>query len=177
MKKARRTDDELQEARKELMTGFNDIRSVHFANIGIKKIGEINEKVFKDTLIKRLPSEEAEVEARKLCCLWQEKIKHTESGLFRIGDDNRLVINEDDELLRNLKNEWGDEIYAAVTTAWLELEEYNPSGYDVVSDLWNFKENRSATLKEGVSYIFTPLKTLKRKREIEHDSLPCAMGK
>ncbi|EYU24614.1 hypothetical protein ABFS82_04G109300 [Erythranthe guttata] len=168
--KARHTDDELQEARKELVTGFNDIRSVHSANIGIKKIGEINEKAFMDTLIKRLPSEEAEVEARKLCCLWQEKIKHTEWYPFQIKGDKgnamKWVINEDDELLRGLKKEWGDEIYSAVLTALLEVEEYNPGGRDAVSEVWNFKENRKATLREAIKHTLTQLKPLLRKMSV-----------
>jgi gentisate 1,2-dioxygenase len=74
------------------------------------------------------------------------------------------ILNEGDEELRNLKKEWGDEIYTAVVTALNELEEYNPSGRYVVSELWNFKEGRKATLKEVIAYIVKNINTLKRKK-------------
>jgi gentisate 1,2-dioxygenase len=74
------------------------------------------------------------------------------------------ILNEEDEELRNLKKEWGDEIYTAVVTALNELEEYNPSGRYVVSELWNFKEGRKATLKEVIAYIVKNINTLKRKK-------------
>ena len=64
------------------------------------------------------------------------------------------VIDEDDELLKGLKAEWGAGIFDAVVTACKEMNEYNPCGRYVVDELWNFKENRKATLKEGViSYM------------------------
>ncbi|GFZ07936.1 XH/XS domain-containing protein [Actinidia rufa] len=74
------------------------------------------------------------------------------------------IIDEDDELLKNLKEEWGVEIHEAVTAALIEMNEYNPSGRYVISELWNFKEKRKATLKEVIAYILKSLKTLKRKR-------------
>lgn len=74
------------------------------------------------------------------------------------------VIDENDEELGKLKQEFGDEIHDAVTTALLEIEEYNPSGRYAIPELWNFKEGRKATLKEVISFIFRQLKTQKRKR-------------
>lgn len=74
------------------------------------------------------------------------------------------IINENDEKLKKLKEEWGDEVYNAVVVALQELNEYNPSGRYVVNELWNYKEGRKATVKEVVNYIFKNLKTLKRKR-------------
>ena len=74
------------------------------------------------------------------------------------------VIKEDDELLRGLKAEWGIAIYDAVVAALIETNENNASGSYVVSELWNFKENRKATLKEVISYILKNIKNLKRKR-------------
>lgn len=74
------------------------------------------------------------------------------------------IINKDDEKLKELRNEWGDEVYNAVTTALMEINEYNPSGRYTVKELWNFKEGRKATLKEVVQYVLKHWKTNKRKR-------------
>ncbi|GKD92665.1 factor of DNA methylation 1-like protein [Tanacetum coccineum] len=61
------------------------------------------------------------------------------------------VINDDDELLKGLKAEWGTGIYDGVVTAFMEMNEYNPSGRYVVNELWKFKDNRKATLNEAIS--------------------------
>lgn len=74
------------------------------------------------------------------------------------------IIDDEDENLRNLKEEWGDEVYTAVVTALKEINEYNPSGRYTVPELWNFKEGRKATLKEVISFCLMNMKKLKRKR-------------
>ncbi|RHN64917.1 putative XS domain-containing protein [Medicago truncatula] len=74
-------------------------------------------------------------------------------NVFRLVEDQKSVINEEDEKLKKLKQEWGDEIYSAVETALKEVNEYNPSGGYAVHELWNFKEQRKATLKEVITYI------------------------
>ena len=74
------------------------------------------------------------------------------------------IVNEEDEKLRNLKEELGDQVYAAVVTALKEMNEYNPSGRYVIPELWNLKEERKATLKEVISYMMKNIKALKHKR-------------
>lgn len=74
------------------------------------------------------------------------------------------IVDQDDEMLRNLKEEWGNEIHGAVCKALLEMNEYNPSGRYVVPELWNTKEDRRATLKEVISYIIKNVKTPKHRR-------------
>lgn len=165
--KERQSNDELQEARKELINGLSEMLSGRTL-IGLKRMGEIDTKPFQTICKGRFKSSEAEVKAFELCSLWQERMKNPDWHPYKIvmleGGNHQELINDDDELLKNLKVEWGVEIYEAVTTALKEMNEYNPSGRYVISELWNFKEKRKATLKEVIAYILKSLKTLKRKR-------------
>lgn len=74
------------------------------------------------------------------------------------------VINNEDEKLKDLRDEMGDEVYKAVTDALMEINEYNPSGRYIISELWNYKEGQKATLKEGVSFLMKQWQIAKRKR-------------
>ncbi|KAK7260563.1 hypothetical protein RIF29_26712 [Crotalaria pallida] len=75
------------------------------------------------------------------------------------------VLNEEDEKLKSLKEEFGDEVFRAVVKALKELNEYNPSGRYPLPELWNFnfKEGRKASLKEGVGYLLKQWKALNLK--------------
>ena len=66
--------------------------------------------------------------------------------------------------LVGLKEQLGEDVYKAVTTALLEINEYNASGSYVVSELWNNKENKRASMREVVEYIRKQWKVQKRKR-------------
>ena len=74
------------------------------------------------------------------------------------------IINAEDEKLKNLKEEYGEEVYDAVTVALNEMNEYNPSGRYTIPELWNLREDRKASLKEGVAHILRIWKGHKRKR-------------
>ncbi|KAK7836751.1 factor of dna methylation 3 [Quercus suber] len=80
-----------------------------------------------------------------------------------MGEDGKTVeiIDEEDERLKGLKDEYGEELYKAVTTALVDMHEYNPSGRYVISELWNYKEGRKASLREVVSYILKQWETPK----------------
>ncbi|KAK4485812.1 hypothetical protein RD792_008459 [Penstemon davidsonii] len=166
--KERESNDELQEARKVLIAGLQDMLTSNRVSIGIKRMGEIDEKAFKNACNLKFPTAEVEIQALTKCSEWQEYLKDPNWHPFRVITDHRDIsqefLKEDDEKLCGLKDEWGVEAYDAVTTALKEMNEYNPSGRYVVPELWNFKEDRKATLKEVISYIFTQLKSLKRKR-------------
>ena len=84
------------------------------------------------------------------------------NGLYH--DSVQEIIDENDEILKNLKNEYGDEVHKAVVTALMEMNEYNPSGRYIVPELWNFKEDRKATLKEGVAHILKQWKLHKKRK-------------
>lgn len=74
------------------------------------------------------------------------------------------VIDENDEKLKGLKDEYGDEVYQAVVKALNEMNEYNPSGRYPVPELWNSKEGRKASTREGVELILRLWKQYKRKK-------------
>ena len=74
------------------------------------------------------------------------------------------VVDEEDEKLKKLKGEWGEEVHNAVKTALEEMNEYNPSGRYSTPELWNFEAGRKATLKEVISFISNDMKPVKRKR-------------
>lgn len=73
------------------------------------------------------------------------------------------IIDEDDEKLKGLKAEYGDQVYEAVVTALNELNEHNPSGRYPVPQLWNNKEKRTARVNEGAEFIVKQWKQHKKK--------------
>ncbi|PRQ50436.1 hypothetical protein RchiOBHm_Chr2g0133161 [Rosa chinensis] len=164
--KERQNNDELQEARKLLIAGLPEMLAGQ-SHIRIKRLGYLDQKPFLDTCKLRFPLEEAQVQAFTLCSLWQKNLKDPNWLPFKViqKDGNyEEIIDEEDEKLQNLKEEWGFEIYDCVVTALKELNEYNPSGRYVIPELWNVKEGRKATLKEVIAFILKYIKTLKRKR-------------
>ena len=74
------------------------------------------------------------------------------------------IINDKDEKLVGLKKQLGEEVYKAVTTALLEINEYNASGSYVVSELWNNKENRKASITEAIQHVLKRWKAQKCRR-------------
>ncbi|KOM27247.1 hypothetical protein LR48_Vigan406s005700 [Vigna angularis] len=152
--KERQSNDELQEARKELIKGLEDMLNGSKGNIGLKRMGELDQKVFVTKCKERFSPQEAGIKGVELCSLWQENVKNSAWHPFK-------VIMTDD----NKHEEWGDEIYSAVVTALTEINEYNASGGYTVAELWNIKEKRKATLKEVITYIVERIKpAAKRKR-------------
>lgn len=58
-------------------------------SIGIKRMGELDEKAFKEACKQRYPPAEADIKALELCSLWQEKLKNPEWHPFQIVEDGR----------------------------------------------------------------------------------------
>lgn len=162
----RKSNDELQEARKELVNGLKEMSNR--AHIGVKRMGELDDKPFHEATKRKYGAEEAEERAVELCSLWEEYLRDPAWHPFSVvtvDGNSQAVVNDKDEKLQGLKTELGDEVYKAVTTALMEINEYNPSGRYIISELWNFPEGRKATLQEGVALILRKWKTYKRKRE------------
>ncbi|GMN24163.1 hypothetical protein TIFTF001_000447 [Ficus carica] len=163
--KERRSNDELQEARKETIIGLKDSSSRAF--IGVKRLGDLDSKPFLAAAKMKFSDEVAPEKAVKLCSTWDSHLRDPSWHPFKVIMDKGKaveIINEDDEKLKNLKEEHGYEVYEVVVKALKEINEYNPSGRYIIPELWNFKEDRRARLKEGVDSILKKWKTLKRKR-------------
>ncbi|KAM3698029.1 hypothetical protein ACB098_06G158100 [Castanea mollissima] len=163
--KERKSNDELQEARKELVNDLKDLASR--AHIGVKRMGELDSKPFHEAMKRKYNEEEAEDRASELCSLWEEYLKDPDwhpLKVITVDGNHQQVIDEEDEKLNDLRKELGDEVYNAVTAALMEINEYNPSGRYIISELWNYPEGRRATLEEGVMFILKQWKVAKRKR-------------
>ncbi|CAA3024558.1 factor of DNA methylation 4-like [Olea europaea subsp. europaea] len=160
--KERNTNDELQEARKELINGLKDSRS----NICVKRMGELDEKPFLIAAKRKYSHEDVAEKAMQLCSLWEEYLRDPGWHPYKVimdGENAKEVLNEDDEKLKELKSEFG-EVYEAVTTALSEINEYNPSGRYPLPELWNTCEKRKASLDEGIHQILKQWKICKQKR-------------
>ncbi|KAI4299565.1 hypothetical protein L6164_033009 [Bauhinia variegata] len=165
--KERMSNDELQEGRKELINFMKEVSSR--AHIGVKRMGNLDARPFVQAMKQMFNEEDAEDKASELCSLWEEYLKDPGWHPFRIitveGKDKE-IIREDDEKLKSLKNELGEGPYNAVVTALLEINEYNPSGRYIISELWNYGQGRRTTLKEGIAFLLKQWKTHKRKRNM-----------
>ncbi|KAG1371709.1 factor of DNA methylation 1 [Cocos nucifera] len=164
--KERTSNDELQEARSELIRGLKELLGKK-SDIGIKRMGELDDKAFQSACKRKFAEDDADVKAAEFCSEWQEYLKDPNWHPYKIvtiDGKTQEVINEDDEKLLELKDLLDDEAYEAVTTALLEINEYNPSGRYPIPELWNHKEGRKATLKEVVQFVLNKWKTHKRRR-------------
>ncbi len=74
-------------------------------------------------------------------------------------------IDEGDKDLQELKTEWGEDVYEAVTKALLELNEVNASGRYAVPEIWSLMADRKASLKEIIQYIIKQLRAHMHKRK------------
>ncbi|CAB4282450.1 unnamed protein product [Prunus armeniaca] len=120
-------ESELEEARKELIYGWD---SASRAFIGVKRMGELESKPFQTACKRRYPMDEADDQAAALCSLWESYLRDScwkpfKSTRVAFRQQPKITIDEGDEKLKKLKDEFGDEVYNAATTALLESKEYN----------------------------------------------------
>nr|QDC18036.1 involved in de novo 2-like B [Hypericum perforatum] len=152
----RKSNDVLQETRKELINGWASLPG-RKSHIAVKRMGELDIQPFVAAMKKRFRRAEAEEKAQELCSLWEEHLKDPEWYPFKVvmveGGQPKRIVDPEDDKLRKLKGELGEEVYNAVVTSLMEINEYNASGRYVVSELWNYKSGRKATLKEAVPIL------------------------
>ncbi|KAK3005125.1 hypothetical protein RJ639_017849 [Escallonia herrerae] len=153
--KERISNDELQDARKEAITGLQDILN-NRTSLGIKIMGEVDQKPFQNFCLQNYSRGDWKQEAAKLCSSWEEYVKDQRWQPFKkitINGNLQETIDENDYLLRRLRDEGDEHVYKAVTDALLELNDYNPSGRYPVPELWNFKKGQRASLRETIGYV------------------------
>ncbi|KAK9734817.1 hypothetical protein RND81_04G164900 [Saponaria officinalis] len=165
--KERNSNDELQDARKELITGLSKETRSTRATIGVKFVGALDGKLFEKVAKDKYPSDHVPTKAEELMAICRSHIEDHDWHPFKTVTEHGVpkeVINEDDERLQSLRNDLGEEAWQAMVTAMSELNEYNASGRYPVPELWNLKEGRKATLKEGAEFILNKWKNQKRTR-------------
>ncbi|XP_021734618.1 protein INVOLVED IN DE NOVO 2-like [Chenopodium quinoa] len=161
-----RAKGELHEARGALMNGLIDFPN---PTIGVKKLGELDSLCFLKACKRKYPIEIAEIKAVELCSLWESNLQdfsdwHPFKAILCDGVIIKEDIDMEDERLKNLKDEWGEDLCYTVTNTLRELIEYNPNGRLPVKELWNYEFNRKASLREGAEFLLQKWRTLKRRK-------------
>ncbi|KAG7627037.1 putative domain XH [Arabidopsis thaliana x Arabidopsis arenosa] len=163
--KERYAYDEILEAQKLLISQMRDLTDDR-TKIRVKRMGHLDVEPFVKASKRRLTGNDTEVYAE-----WEENLRDPHWQPFKrveTGNIVKEVVDEEDEKLKNLREEWGEEVMNAVKTALEEVNEFNPSGRHVVPKLWNSERGRVATLREVIAHMTHEIKTLKRKKNLKH---------
>ncbi|XP_058748391.1 factor of DNA methylation 4-like [Vicia villosa] len=172
-----KTNDELQEARKKLISWIGYPEDTSEVIISVKRMGELDTKPFVEASKRKFPAKgkgkaarrrlavERKMKATEWCSQCDDYLRDPNWHPFEVVTDkegnSKEILKENDEKLNSLRDELGDEVHDAVVTALKELNEYNPSGRYPVPELWNFKEGRKASLKEGVAHLMSQWKEMR----------------
>ncbi|CAI8618368.1 unnamed protein product [Vicia faba] len=101
----------------------------------------------------RIKVEKLSENGRKICIILSNSFsaRTWKSGFLHFSFQE--IIDVADKKLNGLKRSVGKAAYNAVVAALTELNEFNPSGRYVTSELWNNAEDRRATLQEGIQFL------------------------
>uniref|UniRef100_J3KWF3 Factor of DNA methylation 1-5/IDN2 domain-containing protein n=1 Tax=Oryza brachyantha TaxID=4533 RepID=J3KWF3_ORYBR len=162
IKRVQMNFSELRELRQELIKGFENMTISKNTIIGIKRMGELDDKPFHLACKRKHRDDDPWGKAAMLISYWQEELKKPSWHPFttiQVDGEEKEVVDGDDPKLRQLCIDYGISVCNAVKAAMAELNEYNPRGRHVTNELWNFREGRKATTSEVVKYILKQLKT------------------
>ncbi|RLN30383.1 factor of DNA methylation 2-like isoform X2 [Panicum miliaceum] len=165
-----RGEDDLEAVRDELIKGFLEI-DTGGRKIGIKEMGELNEKAFKAACLAKVPPEEVATASYELYSSWQKQLGDLSWYPFKtvIVDGNHQIVNVDDDKLQELKRAWGSGAHDAVVNALVEMKQYDRlRDRSIAFELWNYKEGRRATTRECINYMSNQVKklTVTKRRKI-----------
>ncbi|CAF1914992.1 unnamed protein product [Brassica napus] len=156
----------IKEKKEELEKGFRDL-SGEGSVIGVKRMGEVDGKPFLKVCEQRFNGENVGLQHAMLCSEWQKNINDSAWYPFKLvvtGEKMKEVVDDEDDKLKKLSEELGEDVMNAVKTALEELNDFNPSGRYSVPALWNFEHGRKATLSEGIAHMTQQIKNFKRQR-------------
>ncbi|OEL27855.1 Factor of DNA methylation 2 [Dichanthelium oligosanthes] len=154
--------DQLQETHQEVIKCVESMMIGDSTVIGIKRMGQLDEKPFHHACKRKYRDDDPEGKAERLVSSWQDELKNKSWNPFTtilVDGEEKDIVNEDDPKLRQLWIEYGDNVCNAVKVTLRELNEYSPQARHAVNELWNFREGRKAKMAEVVKYIFEQLKT------------------
>ncbi|TVU37830.1 hypothetical protein EJB05_11170 [Eragrostis curvula] len=156
-------NEELESVRNELIKGFLEI-DTGGRKLGIREMGELDEKAFKAACLAKLPPEEVGTGYYKLYTSWQKQLSDLSWNPFKtvmIDGNCQEMVDVDDDKLQELKKAWGEGPHDAVVRALMEMQEYDRlSDRSIAYELWNYKEGRKATTREGIEYMCSQVKQL-----------------
>ncbi|PHU18314.1 hypothetical protein BC332_14009 [Capsicum chinense] len=125
----RNNNDGLQDARKELV---NDLKKLPIAgSIGVKRMGELDNKLFYEATNRNYNELEADEKAIEVMLIVGGIPRDHGCHPIKVDMVNekpKNVIDDEDEKLKDLKNNYGTEVYIAVTAALTEINNHNSSG-------------------------------------------------
>ncbi|CAM0949456.1 unnamed protein product [Alopecurus aequalis] len=149
--------EQLSDIRSKLIKGFLDISSAGGRKMSTKDIGRLDDRPFLRACLKVLPRKEAQKKSSELYYFWQEQILNPEWNPFKTSTVEGItqeIVDVSDDKLQELCVSWGDEVCKAVVNCLTEIQESGRLGdRTIVREIWNFKDNRKATLSEGVEYM------------------------
>ncbi|CAI0420756.1 unnamed protein product, partial [Linum tenue] len=151
-------EDQDDEAVKKAMKEMDDELAAKISDLADK------DSLMTTLMVRERQSNDEVLEARKV--MLQNNLTDSQWYPFKVITSDGVekeIVDEQDEKLKSL-TEWGEGIVNAVVRAMEELNEYNPSGRYPVEEIWNFREDRRATTKEVITYIYKQIKSTKRRK-------------